>query len=257
MIELGSRGVLLAVGIVGASLGLSTLSSPNTSELEFTISAIANNRADCSDRQQSIDRTHLYDAIVVPGAGVIKNPDGTFELGQEAKGRLDAAAIAFSHGLAPRFVLLDGVGSQQDSLMTVRHLQSSVTDLIGDSNRLPEADILVESTSINTATNMGALAEISKDHNLRRVLLITNRYHQLRATLLACLHGIATAPLSAEDILIESDSKLQSEIDKTYTSWRMFRTRLKEGFEVFLLLFDPKGNLPTIMKRMEIYISPR
>lgn len=141
---------------------------------------------------------------------------GTEPDGAENKMRLDAARIAYSKRLAPTIILLG-----QDDY-----------------------------SSTNTATNMEELAQTATQGNLRTVLVVTNAYHELRATLLACANGVAASSISAEALLINQDTQVIPTINELYSSLGMMGTRLKETLGTLSLLWGHKGEIPTFFKRM-------
>lgn len=182
-----------------------------------------------------------YDAIAVPGAGVIKAKDGTYKQNAYGEMRLKAAAIAYYWGLAPIIVLLDGQSGPQSYNSSIKTLQEAYADLAGEGETIPAGAILAEDKSINTATNMAELSVLSDEHNLRKILIETNRSHLTRATLLACARELAASPLSAESLTLENAPRMPR-------LKRIF-DRGKEQAEVLLIAWDPAGVIPTFVKK--------
>lgn len=197
----------------------------NFNNTQRVLEALFTNTTGCADGTRPID------AIAVPGAGVIRMPDGSYTPTDDGQIRLKAAAIAFSKRLAPRVILLDGV----------EHLGTSEAYLrkLTDGSKIPNGAILVEGNSTNTATNMEGLKRIVDEHQIKRVAMVTNMYHGLRSVLLACANGVATFLLPAEDLLTEESRGIPAAV-----LW-------KERLAVLSQLWDPKGEIQTLLGKLK------
>lgn len=239
------RRVMLAL----AGTGMVIVSGPavlNISTNPYLREAVFLNRVDCGNSADALDPNHPYDAVVVPGGGTIKDPNGNAAPNSSQRIRLQAAAVALTKGFAPRVVLLDGATEPGDS-------QSSgnkylVGEVQNHGKELPPTNILSEEQSVNTATNMQELAKIARDHNLRRVAVVTNKSHSKRATMLACINGVPASSISAEYLLGKSEETFSSPFLK-------FTTHLKEHLEVAFLMWDPNGTIPTFIRRLMLSLS--
>lgn len=221
---------------------------PTTS---LVLESLIKGRADCSGMMNPTATNFPFDAIVVPGAGIIRTSDGTIQPSIDGQMRLDAAAVRFLQGEAPRIILLSGViEPEYDILTSRRFLQRTGGQSENGSWSIPDSAILEEANSVNTATNMEQLKNIVEQEKLGRLKLITNTYHLVRAGILACLRGVAISSESAEEILVEQDPKRIPFINEKYNSGGMFITRLKEYMETMWLLWDNNSSVTTFFRRI-------
>lgn len=209
----------------------------DTGNAKRVAGALFTGNVDCTARQKPKDPDHPFDAIVIPGAGSIKALDGNAVPGEAGQIRIKAGARLYLAGYAPTIILLDGAaGPGEKPSISKKYLQR----LLDDNTRIiPNETILAENDSVNTATNMKKLAEIVEETDIRLVVIVSSASHVSRATVLACANGVSALSLPAEDLLIKQDPT---------SSTRMLITTLKEKIETLLLLWDPKGTLPTFLK---------
>ena len=200
------------------------------------ITALLTNKTGCADGVRASNPNYPFDAIAVPGAGVSRMPDGSHIPTDDGQTRLRAAAIAFSAGVAPRIILLDGVEHPGTSETYLRIQFSQLTA----GSEIPDKTILVDGNSTNTATNMKELRKIINEHRIGTVVMVTNKYHIPRSVLLACANGVATSPLAAEDLLPEESPRGIN----AAVPW-------KERVEVLFQLWDPKGEIQTLLGRLK------
>ncbi|MFH1832707.1 MAG: YdcF family protein [Candidatus Levyibacteriota bacterium] len=205
--------------------------------------ALLGNPVDCGNGIEAQNKDYPFDAIVVPGAGRVKKADGTFEPNYTQKIRLEAAAFAYSKRFAPLIILLNGKREEGES-EGKKYLENRVEELTEGTAIIPDKRILTEENSINTATNMEELVKIAKKRNLKKVLIVTNKNHLARATLLACANGVAASSKSAEELLVEQNSGHANIISDSSSE------QAKELAEVVLIAWDPKGKFPTWVKRL-------
>lgn len=239
VLPLALRG-LLTVGVVG-------LIAPPLFHLESTqrvLGAIVSGKVECGGDAEAQRQPYPFDAIVVPGVGNDKTTDGDYTPNKDERMRLEAAALAFLQGLAPTIILMDGPRNpRENGSVEKTYLQSFFRELTGGAEEIADETVILGMRSINTATAMDELARIARRHNIGKVLIITNSYHQMRATLLACENGVAASSQSAESILTGQNFQ-------RYDSWTMIVTRLKEELEIIWAIWDPKGIVPTMLKIM-------
>lgn len=211
----------------------------DTGNAKRVADALFSGNVECTAGLKPKDPDHPFDAIAIPGAGSTRALDGNIVPSEAGQIRLQAGARAYLAGYAPTIILLDGVARPgEDPSMNKRYLQR----LLGDNGQMiPDEAILEEHDSINTATNMKKLAKIVEEKGIKGVVIVSSASHVLRATVLACANGVKASSLPAEDILIKQDPKKEPA--------RMFTTRLKEKFETLLLLWDPKGIIPTFIAK--------
>lgn len=199
--------------------------------------ALFGGKIDCTAGLEPENPDYSFDAIVIPGAGSMTAPDGKAIPSEAGQTRLQAGASVYLAGYAPTIILLDGAaGPGEKPSISKKYLQRLPDD---NTRMIPNEAILEEHDSVNTATNMKKLAEIVEEKGIRLVVIVSSASHVSRATVLACANGVKTSSLPAEDILIKQDPT---------SSTRMFITKLKEKFETLLLLWDPKGTIPTFFK---------
>ncbi len=142
------------------------------------------------------------DVIVMLGGGALPDTpdvDGQGSLCSSPSSRLLAAVRLYRQYNLP--ILLSGgqvyADSGQEALIAKRVLTS-----LG----VPESDILVESHSLNTRQNAEYTAQIMKEHNLNRPIVVTSAFHMERAML-----NFTKAGLSAQayptDYMINREHK--------------------------------------------------
>lgn len=205
----------------------------DTGNAKHVADALFSGNVDCTAGQKPKDPDHPFDAIVIPGAG----SDGNTVPGEAGQIRIKAGASLYLAGYASTIILLDGAtGPGEKPSISKKYLQH----LLGDNAQMiSDETILEEHDSVNTATNMKRLAEIVEEKGIRLVVIVSSASHVSRATVLACANGVSASSLPAEDLLIKQDP---------IPSTRMLITTLKEKIETLLLLWDPKGTLPTFLK---------
>lgn len=210
------------------------------------ISALAGKDIDCTGGTEPQDPRYHADAIVVPGAGMDREKDGTLQPNEFGKIRLEAAAISYFNKAAPLIILLDGktsTGEEQSAPVT--YLQDLFKKLNGNDTSIPEKALVVEENSFNTATNMQELAGIAKDHKVKLVLIVTNDFHITRATLLACANGLTVVSEPAENIILQQSPERQAEIDSIRQEGR--RQNRKEIPEIISQLWFPGGEIQVVL----------
>jgi uncharacterized SAM-binding protein YcdF (DUF218 family) len=244
----GRRKTLLILKAAGALTALGIILPPvlhfeNTVRIIGTLSGA---EVDCIGGVQPQDSKYKADAIVVPGAGIVREKDGTLEPNEYGRIRLEAAAIAFFNKEAPLIILLDGkTGSDDEQPAPVKYLQKMYTALNNGKDLIPEDALIVENKSVNTATNMQELTKIAEQKSIQLVLVVTNDFHRDRATLLACANGLAAVSVSAEDTVIANSPERKTEVEKIRK--RGDDENRKEIPEVISQLWSPKGRLQIII----------
>lgn len=116
-----------------------------------------------------------YDAIIVLGAQV--KPDGTpsVQLGW----RLDAACEAYRNKPVP--IVVCGARGKDEPMTEAEAMKAYLT-----ANNIPEEDILIDPASFNTRQNLTNAAELLKQKDgIRQVLVVTSDYHVPRSLALA------------------------------------------------------------------------
>lgn len=202
------------------------------------IGSLLGNGVDCTNNKESQNPQYPADAIAVPSGGIKWTDNGSCELKEDSKTRLEAAAIAYLNRLAPLIVLLGVEKSPTDENLSKVYLQQAFSRLTENKRSIPEEAIVMENNSINTATNMREFSEIAEEREIKKVLIVTSSFHEDRATLLACANNVAAYSVSAEE-LVTSQS-----LD---TPWL---TRIKEAFEKLTMLWDSKGEAQTLLSGM-------
>ena len=250
---LSRREAMLALGCGLVATGLALfVRDPDTQRV---IDALNGESASCfKDNIYEYERFR-FDAIAVPGGGMIKNKAGIFEPSEFQKIRLEAAAIAYIERRAPIIILLDGKLEYSDhSNINRTYLQNMVKNLSHDEINLPIDSVIIENQSVNTAGNMDQLKKIAKrDHSLN-ILLITNFFHSSRAEIHACFNGINALSMPAEDIITSRFPGRKSELDLFYQSQPLDKIEKRERIAIAFSLFDPTGYIQTMAK--ELGFSP-
>jgi len=246
-IDLKSIIQVVALGLTALTVGPPLIHIDNATR---AIQAVFTGETGCLNSVESSVVGYPFDVIVVPGASHIKTGDGGFEPGEQGKMRLEAAAIAYYHKMAPYIVLLNGtVTPGEDKFTELKFIQRAYARIAGENQVIPQNDIFAENTSINTATNMDELALIAKIHQIRSALIVTNRHHEPRATLFACRRGIPSSSLSAEEILLSEHPEYADAIQKMYATSEMEYAQRKETLELILAIWDPDALIPTYLRK--------
>lgn len=200
---------------------------------------------DCTNKKESQNPQYPADAIAVPSGGTIRTDNGSYELNGDSRIRLEAAAIAYLNKFAPLIILLGVEKSPSEENSAKVYLQEAFSRLTKNTASIPEEAILMETNSINTATNMEELSKIAEERKIGRVVVVTNGFHKDRATLLACSHDVAAYPISAEELVASQGPEGQIAVSKNNVSWV---TIVKEAFEKLTMLWDPKGEAQTLLR---------
>lgn len=221
----------------------------DTSNTQLALQALAGNQIQCANGIDPLDPRYPYDAIVVPGAGLIEISEGNYVPSHSAEMRLEGAAIAFERKLAPIIILLDGKMNPGEELVDTRYVQKIYKELTGKT--IPNNKIIVETESINTATNMEQLKKILTDYGFKKVVIVTNEFHEPRSILFACRRGIAAYPLSAEDLIVSQNPMSIQAIHIVNESSGKKDIRRKEALEIALAIWDTDGWVPTLIRSLE------
>ncbi len=130
-----------------------------------------------------------YDAIVVLGAQV--KPDGTLSL--QLTWRLDAAYEAWQK--EPGLIVVCGAQGANEPEPEAHAMRKY---LMGKG--VPEESILIDDASYNTKQNIRHAAELLREHQVQRVLVVTSDYHLPRALALAEDEGLEATGIGAETL---------------------------------------------------------
>lgn len=193
--------------------------------------------------QKNKDIKGPFDAIVILGAGN-QTRKGRIEPNVHGKMRLIAGADARRRNLSQNIVIAEGE-IMNEKPTAKDYLERKYQKEEGKFSKIPKDSLYVENDSLNTATNMKVLDQTMKKNGWKKVLLITNKYHLLRATILALNFGIDATPVSAEDLLVQRDSRFKRVIDNFYKKPYMQSIEKGELGKVAWLIGDPKYNVPT------------
>ncbi|MBU8898953.1 YdcF family protein [Corallococcus sp. H22C18031201] len=137
------------------------------------------------DRFGQRERAEPADALVVLGARVL--PGGVASGPLQA--RVEKAVALYRQGVAPRFVFSGGVGVNPPS-------EARVMALLAMRLGVPSEVITLEEESHSTEQNASHSAELLRALGARRVVVVSDPYHLLRARQYFRLAGleVATSP---------------------------------------------------------------
>ncbi|HVG57094.1 MAG TPA: YdcF family protein [Hyalangium sp.] len=137
------------------------------------------------DRFGQRDRAMPSDVLVVLGARVLKGgvPSGSLQA------RVEKAVELYQRGLAPRLVFSGGVGVNPPS-------EAQVMRALAMQLGVPAEACILEEQSHSTEQNARYSAELLRSMGARRVLVVSDPYHLLRARQYFRLQGfeVATSP---------------------------------------------------------------
>jgi uncharacterized SAM-binding protein YcdF (DUF218 family) len=145
--------------------------------------------------QARSDQTRPVDAIVVLGAAQYNGRPSPI-----LQARLDEALAAYREGVAPLIVVTGGrqTGDQFTEAEASR-------DYLVD-HGVPEEDILLENKAHNSWQSMQGAAELLKDRNLSKVLLVSDGFHLFRVKMMAKDLGLEPFGRPAIDSPIQKNS---------------------------------------------------
>lgn len=137
------------------------------------------------DRFGQRDRAMPSDVLVVLGARVLPGgvPSGSLQA------RVEKAVELYQRGLAPRLIFSGGVGVNPPS-------EAQVMRALAVQLGVPAAACILEEQSHSTEQNARYSAELLRSMGARRVLVVSDPYHLLRARQYFRLQGfeVATSP---------------------------------------------------------------
>nr|WP_225937067.1 YdcF family protein [Myxococcus sp. RHSTA-1-4] len=156
------------------------------------------------DRFGQRERAEAADAVVVLGARVLPGgvPSGAL------RARTEKAVELYQRGLAPRLVFSGGVGVNPPS--EARVMLALATRL-----GVPEAACTLEEESHSTEENARLAVKLLRGLGARRVVVVSDPYHLLRARQYFRLNGLDVATSPA----LETERNL-SPVDRFYWTVR-------------------------------------
>lgn len=131
------------------------------------------------------DRAESADAIVVLGAAQYRGRPSPV-----LRSRLDHAVGLYARGLAPRLVLTGGTAegdTASEALVSRTYvLQAGV----------PDSVLLLENEGRTTSQSFRRVAQLLRAHDAERVIVVSDPFHVLRASIVARRHGlrVSTSP---------------------------------------------------------------
>ena len=161
------------------------------------------------------------DAIVVLGGGRyegwmrrdVVDPD------ELKSSRLAAGARAWLAGRAPLIILSGGSNGG-------RHSEAQIMALAIAKTGVPASALLLEEQSVNTSDNARLTAALAREHDVRKVLLVTSTVHMPRASLLFRNAGIDVVPVPVPEGKLGTGWR-ERWLPSPYALWRSGRA-LKE-----------------------------
>jgi uncharacterized SAM-binding protein YcdF (DUF218 family) len=150
-------------------------------------------------RASRLDQREPADAIVVLGAAQYNGRPSPV-----LKARLDHALELYRAGLAPAVVVTGGIGSgDRISEATVGHRYLR-------SRNVPDSAIIVRPDGRTTDESMRSVGEWMHEHELTRVLLVSDPFHMARLRLEARRTGllVLTSPTRTSPIIQGSRTEL-------------------------------------------------
>jgi len=122
------------------------------------------------DSYGQVDRAQKADAIVVLGARVL--PDG--EPADSLRTRTLQAVKLYRDGIAPAIICTGGVGDNPPA-------EAKVSAALAARNGVPQEDLVLEEHSTSTRENAEYAARICRERGWKRVVVVSDPYHLLRA----------------------------------------------------------------------------
>ena len=180
----------------------------------------------CSNETAGLRR-----AIAVFGSSTATRPDGTRVLNDTWKRRIETAAEEFVRKPAGIVILVNGTDGEADSGRLQEEYFRQALARMGASSA--GVAFVQENDSINTATNVLALAELVEEYQIDVVTPVTSLSHRDRVLLHMHNRAIPVDCVAASD-----DTPTLFEV-------------IKETAERILITVDPYGDIPTFFKRWQ------
>lgn len=138
-----------------------------------------------------MDQARPADAIVVLGAAQYAGRPSPV-----LRARLDHGIALFKQGMAPRLILTGGRGKGDTTT------EAAVGRRYAIRQGVPASAILLEDVGRTTDESMHGVAAIMHEAGVRRVVLVSDRFHLLRLDILARRHGLTawTSPTRTSPI---------------------------------------------------------
>jgi len=208
----------------------------------------------CTDMSESAPQTSgLADAIVVLGAGLKSNDDGTWEPNSFESQRLNAGAGLYVAGYLDgqgKVVLLDGRlpdGAQAD--VDKRYFVQRVDNNSHGTVQVEESDVIVDTASVNTATGMDVLKNLADANKWDVIIVVTDEFHKNRAIEDALERGLCIKVITVEEYVSWFDPASREQIEQRNASSGMQLREIKENIGLLLHMYDPKWKLRSLMKQ--------
>lgn len=244
--KITKMNILRGTLAVTAAVTFQAMRNPQNTELVYKY--YTDQSVECFNRVDSENEAYPFDAIVVLSGGVGLTPEGESIPNDFYKLRLEAAAISYIRGQAPRIIIHDGkMDTSIDPSTSQRFLKEEVSRLSGGKTELPDNAIIQEKDSLNTAGNIFELSKLVEQFNLNNLFLISNFFHLDRATMNSCARDLNVYPKAAEDIIIEFDPSREGLIREFYASKQLDNLILKENLVILESLVDPEGFGPILI----------
>ncbi len=149
-------------------------------------------------RISRLDQRDRADAIVVLGAAQYNGRPSPV-----LRARLDHAIELFRAGLAPAVVVTGGIGSGD------RMSEATVGHRYLRSHRVPDSAIVVRPDGRTTDESMRSVGEWMHDHELTRMLLVSDPFHMARLRLEARRAGLEVLTSPTRSSPIRSGSRTE------------------------------------------------
>ncbi|MEK7124184.1 MAG: YdcF family protein [Patescibacteria group bacterium] len=179
------------------------------------------------------------EALAVLCGESTKNPDGTWRTSRFDEGdkfgalgdRMRVLAASYLYRNEPQLIIaLGGKGQRANdkSALPASFVMKKELQELG----VPEKDIITEEKSSSTFTSLKNLKPIIAQFGLKKIVLISNRYHLPRVKAMLEIvkepGGIRIILKEAEGVVISHDPKMQEEIKLAYKSKAMKKRILLE-----------------------------
>lgn len=164
----------------------------------------------------ALDLAQKADAIAVLGAAAYNG-----EPSPVLKARLNHAAELYKKSLAPFIITTGGTYSGE------KFSEGEVGKKYLIKLRIPEENIITETTSQTTAQNINRIAEIARERGFKKVILVSDPFHMYRSLKIARSYELdaLASPTKTSPIL--------------KNSWEEFKFTLRElGLVIINFLFN-------------------
>lgn len=185
--------------------------------------------------------------LAVLGGGL---DESTADINRFQKRRERAAAIGIVElDMSDKVLLLDGLKPDGINVNISRFFfMEQVNSLSQGNYDMPETNIMVETKSTSTATNLDALKEYMKENNIDTAIIVTDEFHRIRTEALLKIKKINARVITVEQLIRMHNPHEMIGILRQNAS-KNEEWKISERLKLFTMFLDPKGEKTAQVER--------